>query len=71
MKPINNIGKTLEPKNPNHYELTLEKKASDDAYFILQNRESHTQHEEGNYLKSDSFFGIYHHKTSKLNHEFC
>jgi len=47
------------------YELTLEKRPSDDAFFILQNRESHAIHEEGNYVNSDSFFGLCHYKTSK------
>lgn len=68
VKPINQNVNPLESskRDPRNYELTLEKKSSDDGYFILQNRESHAQHEEGNYLKSDAFFGLYHFKTSKL-----
>ena len=67
VKPLNMKSTENKKEDATNYELTLEKKATDDSFFMLKNRESHAQHEEGNYVKSDSFFGLYHHKTSKID----
>ena len=56
---ISNI-KNYDPKN---YELTLEKKASEDTYFILKNDDFETHQEDKTFVDSESFFSLHHYKT--------
>lgn len=65
MKPIhpktneNNI-KIFDPKN---FELTLERKATDDSFFLLKNDDFEIRQEEKRHVNSDCFFSLNHFKT--------
>jgi hypothetical protein len=52
-------------EDPNDFELVLEKRASDDSYFLLKNSGFETQHEKKPFVNTDSFFGLFHWKTSQ------
>lgn len=62
INPHSNLS-TIKCFDAKNYQLTLEKKASDDAYFILKNDDFETHQEEKAFVNSDSFFSLHHHKT--------